>query len=166
VSTLVLILCAPQSLFAYARSKWPTRKSYIIEPSTSKANPSIAGRQNRQNQPGNRKEHFAKRYATKTYLNDATGRWNHFKTEAGIKSDEGSRILCWSQTALFVVRAEHIPRACFTHCALFDQKCAHLSWKYMKKCTPFFHGTCAHNFQRLNSVSFFKFQENFDPKIP
>ena len=74
VSTLVLILCAPQSLFAYARSKWPTRKSYIIEPSTSKANPSIAGRQNRQNQPGIRKEHFAKRYATKMYLNDATGR--------------------------------------------------------------------------------------------
>jgi hypothetical protein len=88
-----LILCAPQSLFGYARSKWPTRKSSIIEPSTSKANPSIAGRQNR---PGNRKEHFAKRYATKMYLNDAIGRWNHFKTEAGIKSDEGSRILCWS----------------------------------------------------------------------
>jgi hypothetical protein len=46
------------------------RKSSIIEPFTSKANPSIAGRQN---QPGNRKEHFAKRYATKMYLNDATG---------------------------------------------------------------------------------------------
>jgi hypothetical protein len=58
-----------------------------------KGNPSNAGRQNR---PGNRKEHFAKMYATKMYLNDAIGRWNHFKTEAGIKSDEGSRILCWS----------------------------------------------------------------------
>jgi hypothetical protein len=30
-------------------------------------------------------------------LNDDIGRWNHFKTEAGIKSDEGSRILCWSR---------------------------------------------------------------------
>ena len=74
VSTLVLMLCAPQSLFAYARSKWPTRKSSIKESSTSKANPSIAGRQNRLNQPGNRKEYFAKRYATKMYLNDAIGR--------------------------------------------------------------------------------------------
>jgi hypothetical protein len=93
VSTLVLIFCAPQSLFGYARSKWPTRKSYMIEPSTSKANPSNAGRQK---QPGNRTEHFAKRYATKVYLNDAIGRWYHFKTEAGIKSEECSRILCWS----------------------------------------------------------------------
>jgi hypothetical protein len=73
-----------------------------------------------------------------------------------------SEILGRTQTALFVVRAEHIPRAFFTHCALFDQKCAHFSRKYMKTCTPFFHGRCAHNFQRLNSVSFFKFQENFD----
>ena len=24
------------------------------------------------------------------------GQWNNFKTEAGIKSDEGSQILCWS----------------------------------------------------------------------
>jgi hypothetical protein len=65
--------------------------SQELEPSTSKANPSNAGRQN---QPGNRKEHFAKRYATKMFLNDAIGQWNHFKTEAGIKSDEDSGILC------------------------------------------------------------------------
>jgi hypothetical protein len=71
-----------------------------------------------------------------------------------------------SQTALFVVRAEHIPRAFFIY---FQLKCAHFwskSAQCVKKCTPFFHGTCAHNFQRLNSVSFFKFQENFDLKIP
>jgi hypothetical protein len=35
----------------------------------------------------------------------------------------------WMQQILFVVRAEHIPRAFFTHCALFDQKCAHFQLK-------------------------------------
>ncbi|CAB3999188.1 Hypothetical predicted protein [Paramuricea clavata] len=50
-----------------------------------RANPSNAGSQN---QPGDRKEYFAKRYASKVFVNDAIGRWNDLKTEAGVKSDE------------------------------------------------------------------------------
>ena len=62
-----------------------------LEPSTSNANPSNAGRQS---QPGNRKEYFAKRCASKVFLNDAISPWNHSKAEAGIKIEEGPRIFC------------------------------------------------------------------------
>ena len=57
-------------------------------PSTSrasKANPSNPGRRTQQEV---RKEYFAKRYASKVFLNNAIGRWNQLKTEAAIETDE------------------------------------------------------------------------------
>ena len=78
--------------FQHAAAKLTMADSRQLRSSTSRAskanpraNPSNAGRQN---QPGDRKEYFAKRYASKVFLNDAIGRWNDLKTEAGVKSDE------------------------------------------------------------------------------
>jgi hypothetical protein len=81
--------------FQHAAAKLTMANSQQLRSSTSrasKANPSNAGRQN---QPGDRKEYFTKRIIREKICiekicieNDAIGRWNDLKTEAGIKSDE------------------------------------------------------------------------------